>query len=44
MQSRQKQESFPPDLNIRFQSSGLPGRPSSSVLVDPQQPDLALQL
>ncbi|KAL6553396.1 hypothetical protein OROGR_007238 [Orobanche gracilis] len=44
MQSRQKQESFPPDLNIGFQSSGSPGRPSSSVLVDPQQPDLALQL
>ncbi|KAK6132874.1 hypothetical protein DH2020_033385 [Rehmannia glutinosa] len=44
MQPRQKQESFPPDLNIGFQSSGSPGRPSSGVLVDSQQPDLALQL
>ncbi|CAI9088354.1 OLC1v1022661C1 [Oldenlandia corymbosa var. corymbosa] len=44
MQPRQKQESLPPDLNISFQSSGSPGRPSSSVLVDSQQPDLALQL
>ncbi|KAG8365091.1 hypothetical protein BUALT_Bualt18G0068100 [Buddleja alternifolia] len=44
MHSRQKQESLPPDLNIGFQSSGSPGRPSSGVLVDSQQPDLALQL
>ncbi|KAL3508473.1 hypothetical protein ACH5RR_027874 [Cinchona calisaya] len=44
MQPRQKQESRPPDLNISFQSSGSPGRPASSVLVDTQQPDLALQL
>ncbi|KAL8509929.1 hypothetical protein ACS0TY_016955 [Phlomoides rotata] len=42
MHSRQKQESLPPDLNIGgFQSSGSP---SSGVLVDSQQPDLALQL
>ncbi|CAN4104007.1 unnamed protein product [Withania somnifera] len=33
-----------PDLNISFQPSGSPGRPSSTVLVDSQQPDLALQL
>ncbi|GFP98154.1 bromodomain-containing protein 1 [Phtheirospermum japonicum] len=45
MHSRQRQpESLPPDLNIGFQSSGSPGRPSSGVLVDSQQPDLALQL
>lgn len=44
MHSRQKQEHLPPDLNIGFQSSGSPGRPSSGVLVDSQQPDLALQL
>ncbi|XP_051136208.1 uncharacterized protein LOC127254904 [Andrographis paniculata] len=44
MVSRQKQESLPPDLNIGFQSSGSPGRQSSTVLVDSQQPDLALQL
>ncbi|XP_049374578.1 uncharacterized protein LOC125839610 isoform X3 [Solanum verrucosum] len=43
-QPRQKQDSLPPDLNISFQSSGSPGRPSSTVLVDSQQPDLALQL
>lgn len=44
MQQRQKQESLPPDLNISFQSAGSPGRPASNVLVDSQQPDLALQL
>ncbi|KAL7143165.1 hypothetical protein ABFS83_08G172500 [Erythranthe nasuta] len=45
MHSRQKQESvLPPDLNIDFQSSGSPGRPNSGVMVDSQQPDLALQL
>nr|XP_016472230.1 PREDICTED: uncharacterized protein LOC107794267 [Nicotiana tabacum] len=43
-QPRQKQDSLPPDLNISFQSSGSPGRSSSTVLVDSQQPDLALQL
>ncbi|KAJ8532562.1 hypothetical protein K7X08_012485 [Anisodus acutangulus] len=43
-QPRQKQDSLPPDLNISFQSSGSPGPPSSTVLVDSQQPDLALQL
>ncbi|XAR67440.1 hypothetical protein NMG60_11002204 [Bertholletia excelsa] len=42
-QSSHKQESVPPDLNIGFQSSGSP-RQSSGVLVDSQQPDLALQL
>lgn len=44
MQPRQKQESLPPDLNIGFQPTGSPVRQSSSVLVDSQQPDLALQL
>ncbi|XP_042037341.1 uncharacterized protein LOC121783360 isoform X2 [Salvia splendens] len=44
MHSKHKQESLPPDLNIGFQSSGSPGRPSSGILVDSQQPDLALQL
>lgn len=43
-QPRQKQESLPPDLNIGYQSSGSPARQSSGVLVDTQQPDLALQL
>ncbi|XP_077231209.1 uncharacterized protein LOC143864207 isoform X2 [Tasmannia lanceolata] len=36
-----KLDSVPPDLNVRFQS---PGSPVSGVLVDSQQPDLALQL
>ncbi|GER54895.1 bromodomain-containing protein [Striga asiatica] len=40
----QNQEKYPPDLNIGIQSSGSPGRPSSGLLVDSQQPDLALQL
>ncbi|GFZ07410.1 DNA-binding bromodomain-containing protein [Actinidia rufa] len=43
-QPRNKQESLPPDLNIGVQSSGSPVRQSSGVLVDSQQPDLALQL
>ncbi|KAI9187143.1 hypothetical protein LWI28_024911 [Acer negundo] len=43
-QPRQKQETLPPDLNISFQSPGSPVKQSSSVLVDSQQPDLALQL
>ncbi|KAA8526991.1 hypothetical protein F0562_008780 [Nyssa sinensis] len=43
-QLRQKQESLPPDLNIGFPSSGSPVRQTSGVLVDSQQPDLALQL
>ncbi|KAJ4966898.1 hypothetical protein NE237_018747 [Protea cynaroides] len=34
-------DSVPSDLNVRFQS---PGSPSSSLLVDSPQPDLALQL
>ncbi|XP_073106137.1 uncharacterized protein [Elaeis guineensis] len=36
-----KPGSVPPDLNVGFQS---PGSPVSGVLVDSQQPDLALQL
>ncbi|CAA0833646.1 DNA-binding bromodomain-containing protein [Striga hermonthica] len=44
MQLMQNQEKYPPDLNIGIQSSGSPGRPSSALLVDSQQPDLALQL
>ncbi|KAK7387095.1 hypothetical protein VNO78_27601 [Psophocarpus tetragonolobus] len=43
-QSRQKQEALPPDLNIGFHSPGSPAKQSSGVLVDSQQPDLALQL
>nr|POE48199.1 bromodomain and phd finger-containing protein 3 [Quercus suber] len=43
-QPRPKQETLPPDLNIGFQSPGSPVRPSSGVLVDSPQPDLALQL
>ncbi|KAI8552840.1 hypothetical protein RHMOL_Rhmol06G0299500 [Rhododendron molle] len=43
-QQRQKQESVPPDLNLSFHSSGSPGGQSSGVMVDSQQPDLALQL
>ncbi|XP_040985914.1 uncharacterized protein LOC121234155 [Juglans microcarpa x Juglans regia] len=43
-QPRPKQETLPPDLNIGFQSPGSPVRPSTGVLVDSQQPDLALQL
>ncbi|VFQ91785.1 unnamed protein product [Cuscuta campestris] len=46
VQSRLNRESVPPpDLNISFQSAGSPpSRPSSGILVDSQQPDLALQL
>ncbi|XWS51847.1 hypothetical protein CRYUN_Cryun11dG0017600 [Craigia yunnanensis] len=40
-QPRQKQDMLPPDLNIGFQS---PVKQSSGVLVDSQQPELALQL
>ncbi|KAG2682301.1 hypothetical protein I3760_11G185500 [Carya illinoinensis] len=43
-QPRPKYETLPPDLNIGFQSPGSPVRPSTGVLVDSQQPDLALQL
>ncbi|OIW04231.1 hypothetical protein TanjilG_00791 [Lupinus angustifolius] len=43
-QPRQKQETLPPDLNIGFQSPGSPVKQSSGVMVDSQQPDLALQL
>ncbi|CAA3021678.1 Bromodomain containing [Olea europaea subsp. europaea] len=44
MLAKQKHESLPPDLNIGFQSPGSPGRHSSGVRIDSQQPDLALQL
>ncbi|XP_028796753.1 uncharacterized protein LOC114752193 [Neltuma alba] len=43
-QPRQKPETLPPDLNIGFQSPGSPAKQSSGVMVDSQQPDLALQL
>ncbi|XP_023523976.1 uncharacterized protein LOC111788062 [Cucurbita pepo subsp. pepo] len=43
-QPRKKHEMLPPDLNIGFHSPGSPVKQSSSVLVDSQQPDLALQL
>ncbi|KAL8243396.1 hypothetical protein R6Q59_009654 [Mikania micrantha] len=43
-QSRPKQESHPPDLNIGYHSIGSPVRQSTGMLVDSQQPDLALQL
>ncbi|KAK7300058.1 hypothetical protein RJT34_10890 [Clitoria ternatea] len=43
-QPRQKPETLPPDLNIGFQPPGSPAKQSSGVLVDSQQPDLALQL
>uniref|UniRef100_A0A2P2J912 Bromo domain-containing protein n=2 Tax=Rhizophora mucronata TaxID=61149 RepID=A0A2P2J912_RHIMU len=43
-QPKQKQESHAPDLNISFQSPGSPAKQSSSVMIDSQQPDLALQL
>ncbi|XP_072987912.1 uncharacterized protein [Typha latifolia] len=36
-----RSESVPPDLNVGFQS---PGSPASGLVVDSQQPDLALQL
>lgn len=44
IQPRNRQETLPPDLNIGFPPSGSPVRQSSGVLVDSQQPDLALQL
>lgn len=43
-QPRQKPDTQPPDLNIGFQSPGSPAKQSSGVMVDSQQPDLALQL
>lgn len=43
-QAKQKQESLPPDLNIGYQTSGSPVRQPSGVILDSQQPDLALQL
>lgn len=43
-QPRPRQEGLPPDLNISFQSPGSPVKQSTGVLVDSQQPDLALQL
>ncbi|XP_011095408.1 uncharacterized protein LOC105174876 [Sesamum indicum] len=42
-QNLSPQMHFAPDLNIGSQS-GSPRKPPSGVLVDPQQPDLALQL
>ncbi|GKB88748.1 hypothetical protein Tco_0961020 [Tanacetum coccineum] len=45
LQSRPKQQdSRPPDLNIGYQSLGSPVRQSTGMMVDSQQPDLALQL
>ncbi|KDP39146.1 hypothetical protein JCGZ_00903 [Jatropha curcas] len=43
-QPKRKPEALPPDLNIGFQSPGSPVKQSSGVMVDSQQPDLALQL
>ncbi|MCL7050481.1 hypothetical protein MKW94_024769, partial [Papaver nudicaule] len=43
-QPNNKQDALPPDLNIGFPSSGSPVRLSSGVLLESQQPDLALQL
>lgn len=37
-------DTLPPDLNISFQPPVSPARSSSGILVDSQQPDLALQL
>ncbi|KAK9155688.1 hypothetical protein Sjap_003168 [Stephania japonica] len=39
-----KQDTLPPDLNIGFPQPGSPVKQSSSIVVDSQQPDLALQL
>ncbi|PWA85298.1 DNA-binding bromodomain-containing protein [Artemisia annua] len=45
LQSRPKQQdSRPPDLNIGYQSLGSPVKQSTGMMVDSQQPDLALQL
>lgn len=41
---RQRSDMLPPDLNISCQPPGSPVRQSSSILMDSQQPDLALQL
>ncbi|KAI4321961.1 hypothetical protein MLD38_035279 [Melastoma candidum] len=41
---RLKQDTLPPDLNIGFQSPASPVKQSPGVMVDSQQPDLALQL
>lgn len=41
LSQQMKQNSVPPDLNVRFQS---PGSPVSGVMRDTQNPDLALQL
>ncbi|KAI4388372.1 hypothetical protein MLD38_000706 [Melastoma candidum] len=43
-QHRLKQDTLPPDLNIGFQSPASPVKQSPGVMVDSQQPDLALQL
>ncbi|KAJ0966176.1 hypothetical protein J5N97_027314 [Dioscorea zingiberensis] len=44
VQQRQRTDMLPPDLNISFQPPGSPVRQSSGILMDSQQPDLALQL
>ncbi|KAL4201395.1 hypothetical protein AMTRI_Chr02g258480 [Amborella trichopoda] len=43
-QQKQKRDTLPPDLNLVFQLPSSPVQQSSGVLVDSQQPDLALQL
>ncbi|XP_077243656.1 uncharacterized protein LOC143884135 [Tasmannia lanceolata] len=43
-QQRQKTDTRPPDLNIVFQPPGSPVQQPSGILLDSQQPDLALQL
>jgi bromodomain-containing protein 7/9 len=44
LNQRRENLNFPPDLNIGVHSPDSPARHSSSVRVDSQQPDLALQL
>lgn len=43
LQSKQR-DNLPPDLNIGYQAPASPIQPSSSLAMDSQQPDLALQL
>ncbi|KAF5728410.1 hypothetical protein HS088_TW21G00557 [Tripterygium wilfordii] len=43
-QTRPKQDTLPPDLNIGFQPPGSPVKQSSNGIMDSQLPDLALQL
>ena len=42
--NNKQKDSLPPDLNISFQPPGSPAQSSSGILIDSQQPDLALQL